>query len=148
MSRVCLWCWLKEAWRMEMSGNNPWRKILQMPSSCQVTSGCCRTSQNSPCLTAWGAWRPLLCSRSASDSSSELCTTWSKGKAGLMSKRWKNKSCLSAPSQAIHMETDPQTISAYLIYLSQHAPVEEQASHNDLALVITSFVWNQVLMLS
>lgn len=33
------------------------------------------------------------------------------------------------------METDPQTISAYLIYLSQHAPVEEQASHNDLALV-------------
>lgn len=38
-------------------------------------------------------------------------------------------------SQAIHMETDPQMISAYLIYLSQHAPVEEQASHNDLALV-------------
>lgn len=37
--------------------------------------------------------------------------------------------------QAIHMETDPQMISAYLIYLSQHAPVEEQASHNDLALV-------------
>lgn len=34
------------------------------------------------------------------------------------------------------METDPQTISAYLIYLSQHAPVEEQAAHNDLALVI------------
>lgn len=33
------------------------------------------------------------------------------------------------------METDPQTISAYLIYLSQHAPVEEQAAHNDLALV-------------
>lgn len=42
---------------------------------------------------------------------------------------------LSASSQAIHMETDPQTISAYLIYLSQHAPVEEQAAHNDLALV-------------
>lgn len=34
------------------------------------------------------------------------------------------------------METDPQMISAYLIYLSQHAPVEEQASHNDLALVV------------
>lgn len=34
------------------------------------------------------------------------------------------------------METDPQTISAYLIYLSQHAPIEEQAAHNDLALVI------------
>lgn len=33
------------------------------------------------------------------------------------------------------METDPQTISAYLIYLSQHAPVEEQAAHNDLVLV-------------
>lgn len=39
------------------------------------------------------------------------------------------------PFQAIHMETDPQTISAYLIYLSQHAPVEEQSLHNDLALV-------------
>lgn len=38
--------------------------------------------------------------------------------------------------KAIHMETDPQMISAYLIYLSQHAPVEEQASHNDLALVV------------
>ena len=37
--------------------------------------------------------------------------------------------------KAIHMETDPQTISAYLIYLSQHAPVEEQSLHNDLALV-------------
>lgn len=37
------------------------------------------------------------------------------------------------------METDPQMISAYLIYLSQHAPVEEQASHNDLALVILLF---------
>ncbi|XP_031422445.1 integrator complex subunit 1 isoform X2 [Clupea harengus] len=40
----------------------------------------------------------------------------------------------SALQQAIHMETDPQTISAYLIYLSQHAPVEEQSLHNDLAL--------------
>lgn len=37
--------------------------------------------------------------------------------------------------KAIHMETDPQTISAYLIYLSQHAPVGEQGLHNDLALV-------------
>lgn len=42
--------------------------------------------------------------------------------------------------KAIHMETDPQMISAYLIYLSQHAPVEEQASHNDLALVILLFL--------
>lgn len=33
------------------------------------------------------------------------------------------------------METDPQTISAYLIYLSQHTPVEEQGPHSDLALV-------------
>lgn len=33
------------------------------------------------------------------------------------------------------METDPLTISAYLIYLSQHAPVGEQGLHNDLALV-------------
>ncbi|KAJ3581991.1 hypothetical protein NHX12_016009 [Muraenolepis orangiensis] len=40
----------------------------------------------------------------------------------------------TALQQAIHMETDPQTISSYLIYLSQHAPVEEQAAHNDLAL--------------
>lgn len=39
------------------------------------------------------------------------------------------------PLQAIHMETDPQTISAYLIYLSQHTPVEEQGPHSDLALV-------------
>lgn len=44
--------------------------------------------------------------------------------------------------KAIHMETDPQTISAYLIYLSQHAPVEEQASHNDLALVINGLHLN------
>lgn len=42
------------------------------------------------------------------------------------------------------METDPQTISAYLIYLSQHAPVEEQASHNDLALVITASCLNSI----
>lgn len=33
------------------------------------------------------------------------------------------------------METDPQTISAYLVYLSQHTPVEEQSQHSDLALV-------------
>lgn len=33
------------------------------------------------------------------------------------------------------METDPQTVSAYLVYLSQHTPVEEQAQHSDLALV-------------
>lgn len=39
------------------------------------------------------------------------------------------------PLQAIHMETDPQTISAYLVYLSQHTPVEEQGQHSDLALV-------------
>lgn len=41
----------------------------------------------------------------------------------------------TAPPQAIHMETDPQTISAYLVYLSQHTPVEEQGQHSDLALV-------------
>uniref|UniRef100_A0A3P9D6L9 Integrator complex subunit 1 n=1 Tax=Maylandia zebra TaxID=106582 RepID=A0A3P9D6L9_9CICH len=46
----------------------------------------------------------------------------------------------TALQQAIHMETDPQTISAYLIYLSQHAPVEEQASHNDLALDIARLI--------
>lgn len=52
--------------------------------------------------------------------------------------------CLSVTLKAIHMETDPQTISAYLIYLSQHAPVEEQASHNDLALVITASCLNYI----
>ncbi|XP_036408619.1 integrator complex subunit 1 isoform X1 [Megalops cyprinoides] len=46
----------------------------------------------------------------------------------------------SALQQAIHMETDPQTISAYLIYLSQHAPVEEQALHNDLALDVARLI--------
>ncbi|XP_064449505.1 integrator complex subunit 1 isoform X4 [Mirounga angustirostris] len=39
-----------------------------------------------------------------------------------------------ALQQAIHMETDPQTVSAYLVYLSQHTPVEEQGPHSDLAL--------------
>ncbi|KAJ7992420.1 hypothetical protein DPEC_G00278360 [Dallia pectoralis] len=46
----------------------------------------------------------------------------------------------TALQQAIHMETDPLTISAYLIYLSQHAPVEEQASHNDLALDVARLI--------
>lgn len=56
-----------------------------------------------------------------------------------MSQSLNGVSCLSVPVKAIHMETDPQMISAYLIYLSQHAPVEEQASHNDLALVIKEY---------
>ncbi|XP_062868566.1 integrator complex subunit 1 [Trichomycterus rosablanca] len=46
----------------------------------------------------------------------------------------------SALQQAIHMETDPQTVSAYLIYLSQHAPVEEQSLHNDLALDVARLI--------
>uniref|UniRef100_A0A671SM89 Integrator complex subunit 1-like n=1 Tax=Sinocyclocheilus anshuiensis TaxID=1608454 RepID=A0A671SM89_9TELE len=46
----------------------------------------------------------------------------------------------SALQQAIHMETVPQTISAYLIYLSQHAPVEEQSLHNDLALEVARLI--------
>ncbi|XP_063042002.1 integrator complex subunit 1 isoform X2 [Engraulis encrasicolus] len=46
----------------------------------------------------------------------------------------------SALRQAIHMETDPQTISAYLIYLSQYAPVEEQGAHNDLALDVARLI--------
>lgn len=50
--------------------------------------------------------------------------------------RFKMVYLVSVFLKAIHVETDPQMISAYLIYLSQHAPVEEQASHNDLALVI------------
>uniref|UniRef100_A0A3B3ZVG2 Uncharacterized protein n=1 Tax=Periophthalmus magnuspinnatus TaxID=409849 RepID=A0A3B3ZVG2_9GOBI len=46
----------------------------------------------------------------------------------------------TALQQAIHMETDPQTISAYLIYLSLHAPIEEQAAHNDLALDVARLI--------
>uniref|UniRef100_A0AAV2KDQ3 Integrator complex subunit 1 n=1 Tax=Knipowitschia caucasica TaxID=637954 RepID=A0AAV2KDQ3_KNICA len=46
----------------------------------------------------------------------------------------------TALQQAIHMETDPQTISAYLIYLSQHAPIEEQSAHNDLALDVARLI--------
>lgn len=45
-----------------------------------------------------------------------------------------------ALQQAIHMETDPQTISAYLIYLSQHAPVEDQGQHNDLSLDVARLI--------
>uniref|UniRef100_UPI00398F2E8F integrator complex subunit 1 n=1 Tax=Pristiophorus japonicus TaxID=55135 RepID=UPI00398F2E8F len=45
-----------------------------------------------------------------------------------------------ALQQAIHVETDPQTISAYVIYLSQHAPVEEQSQHNDLALDVARLI--------
>ncbi|XP_059835761.1 integrator complex subunit 1 [Hypanus sabinus] len=45
-----------------------------------------------------------------------------------------------ALQQAIHVETDPQTISAYVVYLSQHAPVEEQAQHNDLALDVARLI--------
>ncbi|XP_049759647.1 integrator complex subunit 1 isoform X1 [Elephas maximus indicus] len=45
-----------------------------------------------------------------------------------------------ALQQAIHMETDPQTISAYLVYLSQHTPVEEQGQHNDLALDVARLI--------
>ncbi|XP_063286495.1 integrator complex subunit 1 [Pelobates fuscus] len=40
----------------------------------------------------------------------------------------------AALQQAIHMETDLQTISAYLVYLSQHAPIEDQGQHNELSL--------------
>nr|XP_015215216.1 PREDICTED: integrator complex subunit 1 isoform X1 [Lepisosteus oculatus]XP_015215217.1 PREDICTED: integrator complex subunit 1 isoform X1 [Lepisosteus oculatus]XP_015215218.1 PREDICTED: integrator complex subunit 1 isoform X1 [Lepisosteus oculatus] len=46
----------------------------------------------------------------------------------------------AALQQAVHMETDPQTISAYLIYLSEHAPIEEQALHNDLALDVARLI--------
>lgn len=124
---------------MERSATIPWRKTLQMLSSCQGTSGCYKTSQSSRCLTASEAWRPPLCSRSVSDLeiSGNLL-------GRLLSWSLKGVSCLCAPSKAIHMETDPQTISAYLIYLSQHAPVEEQASHNDLALVINASCFNYI----
>uniref|UniRef100_F7E4F3 Integrator complex subunit 1 n=1 Tax=Macaca mulatta TaxID=9544 RepID=F7E4F3_MACMU len=53
-----------------------------------------------------------------------------------------------ALQQAIHMETDPQTISAYLIYLSQHTPVEEQAQHSDLALDVARLVVERSTIMS
>ncbi|XP_004705938.1 integrator complex subunit 1, partial [Echinops telfairi] len=45
-----------------------------------------------------------------------------------------------ALQQAIHVETDPQTISAYLVYLSKHTPVEEQSQHSDQALDVARLV--------
>ncbi|KAK1162914.1 hypothetical protein AOXY_G17905 [Acipenser oxyrinchus oxyrinchus] len=53
-----------------------------------------------------------------------------------------------ALQQAIHMETDPQTISAYLIYLSQYAPVEEQGRHNDLALDVARLIVERSTIMS
>ncbi|XP_025938874.1 integrator complex subunit 1 isoform X2 [Apteryx mantelli] len=53
-----------------------------------------------------------------------------------------------ALQQAIHMETDPQTISAYLVYLSQHAPVEEQGQHNDLALYVARLIVERSTIMS
>uniref|UniRef100_A0A8C3R092 Integrator complex subunit 1 n=1 Tax=Cyanoderma ruficeps TaxID=181631 RepID=A0A8C3R092_9PASS len=53
-----------------------------------------------------------------------------------------------ALQQAIHMETDPQTISAYLVYLSQHAPVEEQGQHNDLALDVARLIVERSTIMS
>lgn len=74
----------------------------------------------------------------------------SQPRARVLYKTFKIIKGLSAPLKAIHMETDPQTISAYLIYLSQHAPVEEQAAHNDLALVTTAscYSFNTLVLLS
>ncbi|MBN3285694.1 INT1 protein, partial [Polyodon spathula] len=53
-----------------------------------------------------------------------------------------------ALQQAIHMETDPQTISAYLIYLSQYSPVEEQGRHNDLALDVARLIVERSTIMS
>ncbi|XP_008572467.1 PREDICTED: integrator complex subunit 1 [Galeopterus variegatus] len=53
-----------------------------------------------------------------------------------------------ALQQAIHMETDPQTISAYLVYLSQHMPVEEQGQHSDLALDVARLVVERSTIMS
>ncbi|MXQ94016.1 hypothetical protein E5288_WYG008464 [Bos mutus] len=49
---------------------------------------------------------------------------------------------------AIHMETDPQTISAYLVYLSQHTPVEEQGQHSDLALDVARLIVERSTIMS
>ncbi|XP_030888023.1 integrator complex subunit 1 isoform X1 [Leptonychotes weddellii] len=53
-----------------------------------------------------------------------------------------------ALQQAIHMETDPQTVSAYLVYLSQHTPVEEQGQHSDLALDVARLVVERSTIMS
>ncbi|XP_023378142.1 integrator complex subunit 1 [Pteropus vampyrus] len=53
-----------------------------------------------------------------------------------------------ALQQAIHMETDPQTVSAYLVYLSQHTPVEEQAQHSDLALDVARLIVERSTIMS
>ncbi|XP_034844133.1 integrator complex subunit 1 isoform X11 [Mirounga angustirostris] len=53
-----------------------------------------------------------------------------------------------ALQQAIHMETDPQTVSAYLVYLSQHTPVEEQGPHSDLALDVARLVVERSTIMS
>ncbi|XP_045669230.1 integrator complex subunit 1 isoform X1 [Ursus americanus] len=53
-----------------------------------------------------------------------------------------------ALQQAIHMETDPQTVSAYLVYLSQHTPVEEQSQHSDLALDVARLVVERSTIMS
>ncbi|XP_077172247.1 integrator complex subunit 1 [Paroedura picta] len=54
----------------------------------------------------------------------------------------------AALQQAIHMETEPQTICAYLMYLSQHAPVEEQGHHNDLALDVARLIVERSTIMS
>uniref|UniRef100_A0A481C763 Integrator complex subunit 1 n=2 Tax=Sus scrofa TaxID=9823 RepID=A0A481C763_PIG len=53
-----------------------------------------------------------------------------------------------ALQQAIHMETDPQTISAYLVYLSQHTPAEEQGQHSDLALDVARLIVERSTVMS
>ncbi|XP_057603817.1 integrator complex subunit 1 isoform X2 [Hippopotamus amphibius kiboko] len=53
-----------------------------------------------------------------------------------------------ALQQAIHMETDPQTISAYLVYLSQHTPVAEQSQHSDLALDVARLIVERSTIMS
>ncbi|XP_055984334.1 integrator complex subunit 1 isoform X1 [Sorex fumeus] len=53
-----------------------------------------------------------------------------------------------ALQQAIHMETDPQTISAYLVYLSQHTPTEEQSQHSDLALDVARLIVERSTIMS
>ncbi|KAK2501810.1 hypothetical protein MC885_012622 [Smutsia gigantea] len=53
-----------------------------------------------------------------------------------------------ALQQAIHVETDPQTISAYLVHLSQHTPVEEQGQHSDLALDVARLIVERSTIMS
>ncbi|XP_061404832.1 integrator complex subunit 1 [Lethenteron reissneri] len=51
-----------------------------------------------------------------------------------------NAMTLHALMQAIHVETDPDAVSAYLLYLSQHLPLDDQQMHNSLMLDVSHLI--------